>query len=57
MLVIALACLVVKAQNAVSVDHQSKPILEPMRTSRRWRRLAPHHHFDESVFGYDAALV
>jgi hypothetical protein len=51
MFVIALASLIVKAQNAVSFGNQSEPILEPVRTSRKWRRQAPHNQFNESVFG------
>ena len=57
MLMIALASLIVEAQNTISFDNQCEPILETVRTSRKWRRQAPHHHFNESVFGYDMALV
>ena len=56
-LVIALTSLIVETQNAISFDNQSEPKLEAVGASCKWRRQIPHHHFNESVFGYDMALV
>jgi hypothetical protein len=57
MFVIALASLIVEAQNTIPFDNQSEPILELVRTSCKRSRQGPHHHFNKSVFSYDMALV
>jgi len=57
MFVITFAGFIVERQNTISFDKQSKPILEPVRASRKWRRQAPHDHFDESFFSKDTALI
>ena len=55
--VIALAGLIVEAQDTIPFDNQSEPILEPVRTSRKWRGQSPHDHFNEGIFGYDTTLI
>jgi hypothetical protein len=57
MFVIPFAGFIVETQNTISSDNRSKPILEPVRASRKWRRQAPHDHFDESLFSKDTALI
>jgi hypothetical protein len=57
MFAIPFAGFIVETQNTISFDNQSKPILEPVRTSRKWSRQAPHDHFDESFFSKDTALI
>jgi hypothetical protein len=57
MFVITFAGFIVETQNTISFDNQSEPTLEPVRTSRKRKRQAPHYQFNESVFGQDMALV
>jgi hypothetical protein len=56
-LVITLAVLVVVAQNATAIHHQSEPILKAVLASCYGQWQPPNHHFHESVFGNNVALV
>jgi hypothetical protein len=50
--VIALALLIVVAQNAMTVHDQGKPIFEDMPTAHGGNWKTPHHYFNETILRY-----